>query len=61
MTTRSINMGVPHDEISFLARSEHRVDVLDALSERACERSDLLAATGASSPTMGRILSDAAW
>ena len=51
-------MGVPLDEISFLARSEHRVAVLDALGERGCERNDLIAATGASSPTMGRILSD---
>jgi predicted transcriptional regulator len=46
------------DEISFLARSAPRVGVLDALSERPCSRDDLRAATGASSPTMGRVLAD---
>lgn len=44
------------DEIEFLARSDHRVEVLDALAEQPCDRNDLRAATGASSPTVGRIL-----
>jgi predicted transcriptional regulator len=48
----------PLDGIEFLARSEHRVGVLDALAERPRDRNDLRAATGASSPTMGRILAD---
>ena len=51
-------MTTPLDEIDFLARSDHRVEVLDALAERPCDRNDLRATTGASSPTMGRILSD---
>ena len=45
-------------EIEFLARSVHRVGVLDALAERPHDRADLRAATGASSPTVGRVLSD---
>ncbi|ELZ26130.1 transcriptional regulator [Halogeometricum pallidum JCM 14848] len=51
-------MNTPLDEIEFLARSDHRVEVLNALAERPCDRTDLRAATGASSPTMGRILTD---
>lgn len=51
-------MNTSLDEIGFLARSDHRVEVLDALAERPCDRNDLRAATGASSPTMGRILAD---
>ena len=50
--------GPPLDEIEFLARSAHRVGVLDALSTRPSDRDALRAETGASSPTMGRILSD---
>ncbi len=46
------------DDITFLVRSEHRVGVLETLTEHAADRSDLRAATGASSPTMGRILAD---
>ena len=48
----------PLDEIEFLARSDHRVEVLDALAETPCDRNDLRAATAASSPTIGRILGD---
>lgn len=48
----------PLDDIEFLARSDHRVGVLDALADRPCDRNDLRGATGASSPTMGRILAD---
>ena len=46
------------DDIEFLASSHHRVGVLDALIETPCDRRDLRSATGASSPTMGRILTD---
>ena len=46
------------DDIEFLTRSDHRVAVLDALAEGACDRDDLRGETGASSPTMGRILAD---
>lgn len=51
-------MNTPLDEIEFLVRSDHRVEVLDALAAGPCDRNDLRATTGASSPTMGRILSD---
>ena len=46
------------DEIEFLARSVHRVGVLDVLAEGPRDRDDLRAATGASSPTIGRVLAD---
>ncbi|MFH5800487.1 helix-turn-helix transcriptional regulator [Haladaptatus sp. CMAA 1911] len=46
------------DDIEFLARSGHRIAVLDALAECPCDRNELRSTTGASSPTMGRILSD---
>ena len=46
------------DEIKFLVGSDHRVGLLEALSEGPCDRRDLRDATGASSPTMGRILTD---
>ena len=46
------------EDIEFIARSEHRVAVLDALAERALDRDALRYATGASSPTMGRIIAD---
>lgn len=46
------------DEIEFLISSNHRVGVLDALHEHPCDRDGLRTATGASSPTMGRILTD---
>ncbi len=49
-------MNTPLDDIAFLARSDHRVGVLDALAEGPRDRDDLRAATGASSPTMGRII-----
>ncbi len=45
-------------EIDFLARSEHRVGVLAALAAKPRDRKGLREATGASSPTIGRILSD---
>ncbi len=51
-------MGETLDDIEFLASSAHRVAVLGALNERPRDRADLRTATGASSPTMGRILTD---
>lgn len=49
-------MTQPLDEIEFLARSEHRVEVLDALAAQPHSRSDLRVLTGASSSTIGRML-----
>ncbi len=46
------------DDIEFLVSSDHRVGVLDALVGGSCDRDDLRTATGASSPTLGRILAD---
>lgn len=46
------------DEIEFLARSEHRTGVLEVLAQHQCNRNELCRSTGASSPTMGRILAD---
>lgn len=46
------------EDIEFLVSSDHRVGVLDALTSGPCDRGDLRTATGASSPTMGRILTD---
>lgn len=44
--------------IEFLARSEHRVPALEALAEERRDRRDLREATGASDPTVGRVLRD---
>ncbi|MDZ5811253.1 transcriptional regulator [Halorubrum sp. AD140] len=44
--------------IEFLARSEHRVATLEALSEARYDRCDLRAVTGASDPTIGRVIRD---
>ncbi len=46
------------EEIEFLARSGNRVDVLAALAEEPHTRRELVAVTGASQPTLGRILRD---
>ncbi|MFP8956419.1 helix-turn-helix transcriptional regulator [Natrialbaceae archaeon A-CW3] len=46
------------DDIEFLVSSTHRVGVLDALTSEPCDRHDLRTVTGASSPTLGRILTD---
>ncbi|AUV84108.1 transcriptional regulator (plasmid) [Salinigranum rubrum] len=51
-------MGAAIEEIDFLARSNHRVGVLEELTAGVRERRELRAATGASTPTMSRILSD---
>lgn len=46
------------EDIEFLARSGHRLGILTTLADGACDRDALCQATGASSPTIGRILSD---
>lgn len=51
-------MGATLDDIEFLVSSAHRVGVLDTLTEGPCDRDTLRAVTGASSPTMGRVLND---
>ena len=45
-------------EIEFLTLSANRIAVLEALAEEPHTRSDLAEATGASQPTIGRILRD---
>lgn len=45
-------------DIAFLARSEHRVAALEALSEGRRDRRDLREASGASDPTIGRVVGD---
>lgn len=49
-------MGPPLGDVEFLARSEHRLEVLDALAEQPRSRAALRALTGASSSTIGRML-----
>ena len=44
--------------IQFLATSAHRVGVLETLRDGPTDRRELCAATGASSPTVGRVLAD---
>ena len=46
------------EDIGFLVSSNHRVGVLTTLEERPSSRDELRDATGASSPTMGRVLTD---
>ncbi|MBV0903314.1 helix-turn-helix transcriptional regulator [Haloarcula salina] len=45
-------------DIDFLARSDHRVAVLEVLSNGQHDRRELRAATGASDPTIGRVIRD---
>lgn len=45
------------DDVAFLARSEHRAEVLDRLTSDEWTRRELHDATGISQPTLGRILS----
>lgn len=45
-------------EIAFLASSDHRIGVLDVLRSGPADRSTLRSKTGASSPTIGRVISD---
>ncbi len=49
--------GTP-DDLEFLVTSDHRIAVLDTLAAGPNERDALRSATGASSPTMSRILTD---
>ncbi|MFB6130761.1 MAG: helix-turn-helix transcriptional regulator [Salinigranum sp.] len=51
-------MGSSIEDVAFLARSAHRVGVLAELAEGSCDRETLREATGASDPTVGRILGD---
>lgn len=51
-------MTSPIREIEFLASSEHRIGVMDALAEGGCDRADLQAATGAHKSTISRVLGD---
>ncbi len=51
-------MNATRDDIEFLVSSDHRIGVLEALASGPCDRHTLRSATGASSPTMGRILAD---
>ncbi|MFB9824595.1 helix-turn-helix transcriptional regulator [Halobaculum roseum] len=46
----------PLDDVEFLARSSHRVEVLRTLASGARSRADLHDTTGISQPTLGRIL-----
>ena len=46
------------EEIEFLALSENRVEVLRRLADRPHTRRELAERTGASQPTLGRILND---
>ena len=51
-------MPSPLDDVSYLARSEQRVRVLDLLADGPRTRTDLQAATGASRVTIGRTLGE---
>ncbi|WP_323173539.1 ArsR family transcriptional regulator [Natrialba sp. PRR66] len=51
-------MATPLDEIEFLARSEYRGVVLEALVEEPLTRGELREATDASQPTLGRVLDE---
>lgn len=51
-------MGSSLEDVEFLSRSAHRVAVLDALADGPRGRDDLREETGASDPTIGRILGD---
>lgn len=46
----------PLDDIAFLSRSNHRVDVLTELARDERTRRDLRETTGVSRPTLGRVL-----
>lgn len=46
------------EDIDFLARSQHRVGVLAALTEASYDRRDLQDTTGASASTISRVLGD---
>lgn len=46
----------PLDDIAYLSRSNHRVDVLTELIDTGCTRRELRESVGVSQPTIGRIL-----
>ena len=46
------------EEIKFIASSEHRVEVLETLTESGCTRRTLQSETGAHASTIGRVLGD---
>lgn len=48
----------PLADVDFLARSEHRVAVLELLADGPHTRRDLHEATGISQPTLGRVFGD---
>lgn len=58
LIVRRIDMESSIEDIEFIASSTHRVGVLDALAEGGTDRDGLRSRTGASSPTMGRVLRD---
>lgn len=51
-------MSGSRDDIEFLVSSDHRVAVLDELARGPRDREELRSTTGASSPTIGRVLGD---
>lgn len=51
-------MGSALDDMEFLARSDHRVEVLDLLRNGPHQRDELREKTGASSSTLGRVLNE---
>ncbi len=57
ITKRRVS-GTPIGDISYLARSEHRIPALVALTERPRSRSELCELTGVSSSTMRRTLDE---
>lgn len=55
---RSQTTGPPIDDIAYLARSEHRISTLAALTGRPRSRSELCESTGVSSSTIRRTLGE---
>lgn len=51
-------MDTPLEEIEFLARSPHRIEMLDTLAEGPRDRDSIRNCLSASAPTIGRILND---
>ena len=51
-------MDSPIEKIEFIASSNHRVGVLDALAEGGRDRADLQSETGAHASTIGRVIGD---
>lgn len=53
-----MTIDTPLDDVEFLARSDHRVEVLRTLASGPRTRPDLNDETGISQPTLGRVLGD---